>query len=71
MRAGTGNRTKDDKGSLEIVIRRDGQVVFRTFTEEMLNVAAELAPDDPKVRNRVKRRDKSRKRIAHDPVADS
>lgn len=57
-------------GALEIVIRFDGQVVFRTFTDEMLSVAAELAPDDPKVCERLRRREKAEKRGADEAVPD-
>ena len=71
MKAGAPRGTKGERAPLEIVIRHDGQVVFRTFTDEMLNVAAQLAPDDPTVRKRLRRRDTLRKRGAHEQEPDS
>jgi hypothetical protein len=62
MTASGDNRTQRGRGPLEIVIRSNGQVVFRTFTDEMLSIAAELAPHDPRVCDRIRRRERARKR---------
>ena len=71
MKAGRVKQNAGRKAPLQIVIRRDGQVVFRTFTDEMLSVAAQLAPDDPTVRKRLRQRDTLRKRGAHDQEPDN
>lgn len=70
MKAGQASRQVGRRALLEIIVRRDGQVVFETFTDEMLTVAAELAPADPAVRERLRQRERLRKRGAHGQVPD-
>jgi hypothetical protein len=40
----------------QIVIRPDGQVAFQMFTRDLLEVAQTLAPDDPRLRARARKR---------------
>lgn len=46
---------KKKEAPLEIVIKSDGQVIFRTSTEEMLELAQTLAPQDERLKRRRKR----------------
>jgi len=71
VKAGRVKQNTVKEAPLQIVIRRDGQVVFRTFTDEMLSVAAQLAPEDPTVRGRLRQREKLRKRGAHGQEPDN
>ena len=39
--------------TLQVVIRSDGQVAFRQLTQEMLEIALALAPEDPRLQARA------------------
>ncbi len=56
-----GEKTLDEEDSLFDVIPegtriviRDGRVTFENLTEDMLDVALKLNPDDPELKDRVK-----------------
>lgn len=46
---------KKKEAPLEIVIKSDGQVVLLALTEEMLELAQTLAPQDERLKRRRKR----------------
>ncbi len=63
-------KTPGEEAALEIVIRSDGRVAFRTFTEEMLKLALALAPDEPDLAARAARLRQRRKRRADEASSD-
>jgi hypothetical protein len=71
MTQDSSEKTSRGEAPLEIIIRSDGRVAFRTFTEEMLKLALALAPDEPDLVARAARLRQSRERGADEASSDS